>query len=277
MLQWFLLLIPIFLIGKWVVKENEREKGNKNLVKEEEKNNNFSVEIFKFGGKIKRLKFFVNVIYLLICSALFIGLFCMGNSVSSIEMGIGLFGLLILCINLGYRRLNDIYNSKKLAIIFLILSSIVIFQLIFDKYLFVISVLIVFLFLLFKSSQEEKVEELKNFSCKNFINNYTILGFVSFCFLFYCIIMWKDPEDDIFQVVRWLVCSFSAWTACKIYKSVPKSFWFMIFVALSIVFNPVLAFNFDEDDIWRLINIITQIIFFVYLFKYLKRKSLIDL
>ena len=97
------------------------------------------------------------------------------------------------------------------------------------------------------------------------INNYTILGFVAFCFLSF-VIIFQPSEYGFYQVLRWLVCSFAAWTSVNIYQKTPKSFWLMTFIALAIIFNPVLPLKFDEE-IWVPIDIVTAMIFIVYAIK----------
>lgn len=97
------------------------------------------------------------------------------------------------------------------------------------------------------------------------LNNYTILGVVSFGFLSFVAIC-QPYEYGFYQVLRWLVCSFSAWTSVKIYQKTPKSFWLMAFVALAVIFNPVLPLKF-EDEVWIPIDIVTALIFIAYSIK----------
>ena len=97
------------------------------------------------------------------------------------------------------------------------------------------------------------------------VNNYTILGVVSFGFLSFVAIS-QPYEYGFYQVLRWLVCSFSAWTSVKIYQKTPKSFWLMAFVALAVIFNPVLPLKF-EDEVWIPIDIVTALIFIAYSIK----------
>lgn len=94
------------------------------------------------------------------------------------------------------------------------------------------------------------------------INNYSITGLITFGFLFYTVIC-QPSEYGFYQVLRWLVSVFSAWTSVKIYQNSPKSFWLLLFAALTIIFNPVLPLKF-EDDTWVIIDIITLAIFFIY-------------
>lgn len=102
------------------------------------------------------------------------------------------------------------------------------------------------------------------------VNNYTILGVVSFGFLSFVAVS-QPYEYGFYQVLRWLVCSFSAWTSVKIYQKTPKSFWLMAFVALAVVFNPVLPLKF-EDEIWVPIDIVTALIFIAYSIRCVQRK-----
>ena len=97
------------------------------------------------------------------------------------------------------------------------------------------------------------------------ISNYSVLGVISFLTLCYIIIS-QPLEYGFYQVLRWLVCSFSAWTSVKIYQKTPKSFWLMAFVALAVIFNPVLPLKF-EDEVWIPIDIVTALIFIAYSIK----------
>lgn len=125
---------------------------------------------------------------------------------------------------------------------------------------FVISILFVSAYLLYVK------KKLKNIP----INNYSILGVVSLGFLSFIIIS-QPLEYGFYQVLRWLVCSFSAWTSVKIYQKSSKSFWLMTFIALAIIFNPVLPLKFDED-IWIPIDIVTALIFIAYSIKSIQKK-----
>ncbi len=117
----------------------------------------------------------------------------------------------------------------------------------------------------------ENIVEFFNQVKKVPINNYSILGFVSFCFL--CFIIISQPSDyGFYQVLRWLICSFSAWTSVNIYQKASKSFWLMIFIALAIIFNPVLPLKFDEE-IWVPIDIVTALIFIAYAIKCTRKKT----
>ena len=125
---------------------------------------------------------------------------------------------------------------------------------------FVISILFVSAYLFYVKKKLKKIP----------INNCSILGVISFGFLSFIIIS-QPLEYGFYQVLRWLVCSFSAWTSVKIYQKSSKSFWLMIFIALAIIFNPVLPLKFDED-IWIPIDIVTALIFIAYSIKSIQKK-----
>lgn len=105
---------------------------------------------------------------------------------------------------------------------------------------------------------------------KTSVNNHSILGIVTFCFLFY-VIMWQPSEYGNYQVLSWLVCAFSCWTAFKIYKKSPQKFSLMIFSVIAILFNPILPIKFEQDT-WLCIDVFTALAVLIYTVKSLREK-----
>lgn len=75
----------------------------------------------------------------------------------------------------------------------------------------------------------------------------------------------------VYQLLRWVVTSFSAWTAFKIYKKSPHDFSMMIFSAIAILFNPILPIKF-EQEVWLCIDVLTALAILTYAIKSLRVK-----
>ncbi len=98
--------------------------------------------------------------------------------------------------------------------------------------------------------------------------NYHILGYISYCYLIFIFLISLDDKIEIgyYEVLRWLVTSFTAWTAFRIYKVNNQSKWLLLFSAISILFNPIIKITF-EKEVWLFIDIATIIILTIYAIK----------
>lgn len=101
-------------------------------------------------------------------------------------------------------------------------------------------------------------------------NNYSILGIITFLYLCSVVIFTPDVYG-VYQLLRWVVTSFSAWTAFKIYKKSPQDFSLMIFSAIAILFNPILPIKF-EQEVWLCIDVLTALVILTYAIKSLREK-----
>ena len=94
--------------------------------------------------------------------------------------------------------------------------------------------------------------------------NYHILGYVTFLYLVFIIIVSGETKIDYayYEILRWLVTCFSVWSAVKIYNKNHQSVWILLFFAIAILFNPVIKISFDNDT-WAVIDIATAILFVI--------------
>ncbi len=96
--------------------------------------------------------------------------------------------------------------------------------------------------------------------------NYHILGYISFFYLFFVTFILSENAYAHYEILRWLITCFSAWTFVNIYNKNVHSFWLLIFAAITILFNPIVKIEL-EQDVWMMIDFITLIIFLVYAIK----------
>ncbi len=113
---------------------------------------------------------------------------------------------------------------------------------------------------------KNKIQNLKT------MNNYSILGIFSIIILFYAgigsLIFDYFSNFELFYIfLRWVITIFSIITCYKIYQKKPSSKF--IFIGLiSVLFNPIAPIHFEAET-WRIIDIITMIIF-IFVIKKIK-------
>ena len=99
--------------------------------------------------------------------------------------------------------------------------------------------------------------------------NYHILGYITFLYLAY-IVAYQcygcKLDYGYYEILRWLVTSFSAWSVIRVYKNNSKSVWILIFSAIAILFNPVIKIALDKHT-WPCVDFIVLLIFMLYPFR----------
>ena len=96
--------------------------------------------------------------------------------------------------------------------------------------------------------------------------NYHILGYITFFYVSAIILMtwyYGKIEYGFYEILRWLVTSFSVWSAARIYQQTPKSRCFLAFVIIAVLFNPIFKIKLEQGT-WQIIDWITLMIFFFY-------------
>lgn len=104
-------------------------------------------------------------------------------------------------------------------------------------------------------------------------DNYHILGYISFLYL--CFIIFYSYNNTLdycfYQILRWMLTLFFGWTSFKIYKTEPQSPFFLAFIALTVLFNPIAKISFNSD-VWYFIDIATAMFLLFYSY-YLNKKK----
>lgn len=175
-------------------------------------------------------------------------------------------------------------NFQNIFVIIMLLLFVLIFATvneIFFKYLFLAIFLLLPIFLLtaiifflkFVYNYLNKKEILKNIPRQN----YHLLGYSTFiylCFILFTALLGWRIDYGYYEVLRWTVTCFSAWTAIRIHKNEVSigSIWVLVFSAVAILFNPIIKIPF-EKDVWLIFDIITALLFFVYAVKTKKTTS----
>lgn len=72
-----------------------------------------------------------------------------------------------------------------------------------------------------------------------------------------------------YQILRWIVCIVSGYTAFIEYKK--NKVWMAIFALISILFNPIAPFYFNRET-WRIIDIIIAVIILISIFVFKEYK-----
>ena len=93
-------------------------------------------------------------------------------------------------------------------------------------------------------------------------NNYKLCFLIAVGFLI-CASAYDGAPYGFYQILRFVVTIFAAWSAVKVYNKNPQSFWLFVFVAIAILFNPIIKITF-EREIWRVIDVITTMAFGIY-------------
>ena len=96
--------------------------------------------------------------------------------------------------------------------------------------------------------------------------NYHILGYITFCYIIAILIMdWYYGKIDygFYEILRWLVASFSVWSSTRIYQKNPKSRWLLVFIIIAILFNPILKIKLEQET-WQIVDFGVLLVFFVY-------------
>lgn len=94
------------------------------------------------------------------------------------------------------------------------------------------------------------------------INNYVVLLIITICFLFVAC-AGENLDYGFYQLLRFAVTILSSWNAVKVYKENQQSFWLVVFIAIAILFNPVIKITF-EREIWQTIDSVTLGAFICY-------------
>ena len=92
--------------------------------------------------------------------------------------------------------------------------------------------------------------------------NYTFSFLIATGFLIAAIVG-DGLEYGFYQLLRFAITIFAAWSAVKVYNKNPQSFWMFVFVAIAILFNPVIKITF-EREIWQVIDSVTLGAFICY-------------
>jgi len=74
-----------------------------------------------------------------------------------------------------------------------------------------------------------------------------------------------DNPYFYYQILRWVVCLVSGYTAFIAYKQ-KKINWVWVLVILAIIFNPIIPFYFSRET-WRILDIFSSIIIIISVFK----------
>ena len=92
--------------------------------------------------------------------------------------------------------------------------------------------------------------------------NYKLCFLIAVGFLIAAIVG-DGLEYGFYQLLRFAITIFAAWSAVKVYNKNPQSFWMFVFVAIAILFNPIIKITF-EREIWQVIDVITMLLFGAY-------------
>lgn len=100
------------------------------------------------------------------------------------------------------------------------------------------------------------------------LSNYDILGYITTAYLFFVTILGWDYKINYgyYEVLRWSVSIFAFWSAYRIRKE-QNNIWFLIFLGVGILFNPIAEFELKKDA-WQNIDLITFVLFCIYGFKH---------
>ncbi len=98
-------------------------------------------------------------------------------------------------------------------------------------------------------------------------SNYHILGYITTIYLlFITIYAWDNKIDyGYYEVLRWIVSCFAFWTAYKINQK-QNNIWFLIFMTIGVLFNPIIKIALDKD-VWQIIDLITFVLVCIYGYK----------
>ena len=115
-----------------------------------------------------------------------------------------------------------------------------------------------------KAPKTNIIQKLKNLPREN----YHIFGYITFIYFVYVTFdSWDYGMDyEYYELLRWVVMSFSVWTTIRIYKNNPKSIWFLIFLIIAILFNPIAKIPL-EREIWQKVDVATIACFLIYAYK----------
>ncbi len=69
---------------------------------------------------------------------------------------------------------------------------------------------------------------------------------------------------NYYQFLRWLILGIGGYSAYLVYNS-ERKIWTGIFVAIALLFNPIIPFYLQKDT-WQFIDVATAVIFSVSLF-----------
>lgn len=92
--------------------------------------------------------------------------------------------------------------------------------------------------------------------------NYKLCFLITVVFLFVAC-AGEKLDYGFYQLLRFAVTILSSWNAVKVYKENQQSFWLFVFVAIAILFNPVIKITF-ERGIWQAIDSVTLGAFICY-------------
>ncbi len=97
--------------------------------------------------------------------------------------------------------------------------------------------------------------------------NYHILGCLTTVYLlFITIYAWDNKINyGYYEILRWAVSCFAFWSAYRITQK-QNNIWFLIFMAIGILFNPIVKIVLDKD-VWQIIDIIVLVFFISYFYK----------
>ena len=93
-------------------------------------------------------------------------------------------------------------------------------------------------------------------------SNYVVLLIITICFLLVAC-AGEKLDYGFYQLLRFTVTILSSWNAVKVYKENQKSFWLFVFIAIAILFNPVIKITF-EREIWQVIDSVALGAFICY-------------
>lgn len=78
-------------------------------------------------------------------------------------------------------------------------------------------------------------------------------------------------SSDYFDILRWVVCGSCSFVAYKIKDTEIEEGWYFVFVAVAILFNPLIPFH-NERSTWALLDVSAAL--FIYLsWRRLKRTT----
>lgn len=91
---------------------------------------------------------------------------------------------------------------------------------------------------------------MKNFIKENWIKILAII--ILLCAVF-------DNPYGYYQFLRWSIMIIGGYLAYLSYIS-KKNNWTFIFIAITVLFNPIIPFYFSKD-VWQILDIVTAVIF----------------
>lgn len=100
-------------------------------------------------------------------------------------------------------------------------------------------------------------------------SNLNILVAVSMIMLFACVLNQVDfikLSYGYFILLRWVVTICSGWVCYDLFSKNPQSRALLVFVLITLLFNPVVPITFGKDT-WVIIDVITAVIFGAYFTK----------